>query len=197
MTLVVAWRDPHTIRVAADSRISFRANPAVIDVAAKIVVLEVRIHGPALPGGTTPEWVQSRLLGLAVVGSGTTAATLQASLSTYLGSLSSVHRRIDMQAMARVVEQVFQHISREVCAAIAHQGLGEVLLIGQRDVTGRPRACRFEIQRLRDALRIHQTEILTATNREYFGAGRAAALAQGPGVAPFEVLKEVILDDAE
>ncbi len=192
MTLVVAWRDNSDIHLAADSRLSFGQGAAPADVGAKITVIEMRVSGPTPAGTTGPTWTTARHLGLAVVGSLTTAAVLQATLTSVLGSLSAVGNVITMDDVSSIVEQLFQHVSQAVCAAIFNQGRGELVLVGWCDGQRMNRAFLFQIDANAFPIQVTRSEVLRSNKIEYRGSGSAAALAQHGN--PLQVLKAVILD---
>ncbi len=196
MTLLVAWRDTQTIHLAADSRLrSFVGTGGAADVGAKVVPLDCRIQGPS-PARGSPAWVQSRRLGLAVAGSVTTAAVLQATLGSVLTSLSSIAGGgIDMEAIGSVVEAVFQQVTRDVCTAIFQNGLAELIVCGYCDTARRARAFLLDIDATAYPIRATTTEILTTAGVEYRGSGRPAAVAAArSGTPPLAVLKQVILN---
>jgi hypothetical protein len=129
MTLCVARRLPNSIRIVADSRLSFAGDVPPVDFGVKISAIRATVFPWRREGEPdTPDFDQT--LGVAVIGSGITGWIIRELLRSSLASVQypSGIQELSIELVAGLARNVFETVSGSVCNALAEGGLAQSFL---------------------------------------------------------------------
>lgn len=198
MTLCALWRRGQQIQVATDSRLNWNVSRA--DVGVKLMALPLHLYDPVPQGEPgPPRLAHSRILGLATVGSLETTYIAKELLETVLSSLQFAPGLTDisMEGIANVCARILRNVSREVCAVLAKDGQGQLVLVGRCLETDRSRVFLLTVVAPMTGVDVTVEEILTENGSRYLGSGAAAAekwsLETGE-IFPYQLVRRVAND---
>jgi hypothetical protein len=181
MTLCIVWRDESKIKFASDSRLSF-GSAGTSDFGIKVVRIPFKIYGPGEIAGAEP--ISSGDLGMAFAGSAIGALMVKEALAEVLFRMQGVPNFHDcgMDGIADFVFRAYKVISKDLCTTMLENGRTCIVFGGCCAIQKKLRAFRIETDTQNQQ---RKSEVLTDTDMEIFGEGKAAAaarkLARGTG----------------
>jgi hypothetical protein len=164
--------------------------------------LALHLYHSRAAGEARPQLFQSRVLGVATVGSLTTTYVAKELLEAVLSNLQFAEgvTDISMAGIAEVCAQVLRSVSREVCRAIFDKGQGQLVLLGHCLVSDSPRVFLLSVTTAATGVDVAVEEILTENGERFFGSGAKAAsrhLTNSTDVFPYQVVRAVARDPSE
>jgi hypothetical protein len=174
MTLCIVWRDESKIKFASDSRLSF-GSAGTSDFGIKVVRIPFKIYGPGEIAGAEP--ISSGDLGMAFAGSAIGALMVKEALAEVLFRMQGVPNFHDcgMDGIADFVFRAYKVISKDLCTTMLENGRTCIVFGGCCAIQKKLRAFRIETDTQNQQ---RKSEVLTDTDMEIFGEGKAAAAAR-------------------
>ncbi|MEO8559954.1 MAG: hypothetical protein ABI439_12880 [Rhodospirillales bacterium] len=172
MTLCIIWQEQGTIKFASDSRLSF-GEVLVGDFGIKICRVPFNIYDATESNGKKT-LITSGDLGFAFAGSALGSLIIKEAISELIAELQGIagHHQTDMYGISQFIFKAYEAISKDVCAALAKNGLTCIVFSGYCQKAEKLRTFRMETN-ISNQSSIN--EILLENTFEVIGSGAEPA----------------------